>query len=63
MAGFGDGFVLCRRGCLLNSPHVDSMDRNTGEIVPDNKERCLCSHRSWRLLAERISDRKTTGKV
>lgn len=59
----GDGFILCRRGCLVNPLHVDRMNRNTREIVLDNEKRCRCSYREWSVLTERISDRKATGKV
>jgi len=49
----GDGFILCRRGCLINPRHIETIDRDAREVIFDNKERCRCSHRAWRLVTER----------
>ena len=46
----GEDFIFCRRGCLINPLHVIAIDRKSKEIVFDNKERCLCSHRAWRMV-------------
>lgn len=49
----GDDFIFSRRGCLINPLHVDTLDRKTREIVFDNRERCRCSYRALRLVAEK----------
>lgn len=41
------GFLLCRRGCLVNLRHVQSTDRPTRTLLLDNGERCHCSVRQW----------------
>lgn len=46
----GDDFIFCRRGCLINPLHVTKVNRSAREIVFDNRERCRCSHRAWKLL-------------
>lgn len=50
----GDDFIFCRRGCLVNPLHIIEMNRDTMEIVFDNREKCRCSHRTWRLVAEKV---------
>lgn len=50
----GDDFIFCRRGCLANPLHVTRVEKDTREIVFDNREKCRCSHRAWRLVAERM---------
>lgn len=52
----GNDFILCRRGCLINPLHIVSADSASREIIFDNKERCRCSHRAWRLVMERITE-------
>ncbi len=41
------GFLLCRRGCLVNLLHIQSADRPTKTLLLDNGERCGCSIRQW----------------
>lgn len=41
------GFLLCRKGCLVNLRHVHSADRPTRTLLLDNGERCCCSVRQW----------------
>lgn len=50
----GEGFVLCRRGCLANPRHVVRIDPDSRQIVFDNGERCGCSYREWKAIAERM---------
>lgn len=50
----GDGFVMCRRGCLINPHHVIAADSNAREIRFDNNESCSCSYRAWKMIAERL---------
>ena len=49
----GEDFIFCRRGCLINPMHVIAIDQKAREIVFDNKERCQCSHRAWRMMMEK----------
>lgn len=50
----GDGFVMCRRGCLINPRHVREADPVARIIIFDNKESCVCSCRTWRAVSERL---------
>ena len=49
----GEDFIFCRRGCLINPMHVIAIDQKAREIVFDNKERCQCSPRAWRMMMEK----------
>lgn len=56
MAGLlGDGFVMCRRGCLINPWHVTAADPISRVIRFDNSESRICSLRAWRAVAEKLS--------
>lgn len=48
-----DGFILCRRGCLINTLHVDTLNWKARKIIFDNREKCPCSYRAFRLVAEK----------
>lgn len=50
----GDDFIFCRRGCLVNPLHIVEVNRDAREIVFDNREKRRCSHRTWRLVTEKV---------
>lgn len=50
----GKGFLFCRRGCLINPHHIVKIDPASRLIEFDNQERCSCSYRAWKAVAERI---------
>lgn len=50
----GEDFIFCRRGCLVNPLHVTTIDQKNREIVFDNRERCHCSHRAWRIVTKKM---------
>lgn len=50
----GDGFIFCRRGCLINPHHVVKIDPASRHIEFDNQERCSCSHRAQKAIMERM---------
>lgn len=49
----GNGFLLCRRGCLVNPLHITGANQSTREIVFDNGEKCRCSYRGWQHVVGR----------
>lgn len=42
-----EGFLLCRKGCLVNLRHIRSADRAARTLLLDNGECCRCSVRQW----------------
>ncbi len=50
----GGDFIFCRRGCLVNPLHITALDQKAREIVFDNRERCHCSHRAWRIVTDKM---------
>lgn len=50
----GEEFIFCRRGCLINPHHVVKIEPTSRQIEFDNQERCSCSYRAWKAVAERI---------
>lgn len=50
----GEGFIYCSKGCLINPRHVVRIDPASRQIEFDNQEKCHCSHRAWRAVAESI---------
>lgn len=53
-AQLGDGFIMCRRGCLINPRHVVAADPIARQITFDNKESCSISIRTWKSIAEKF---------
>lgn len=45
------GFLLCRKGCLVNLRHIQSADRPTRTLLLVNGECCSCSVRQWNTLS------------
>ncbi len=51
----GDGFIMCRRGCLVNPQHIVAADPVSREIRFDNGESCGFSYRAWKAVGEKLS--------
>lgn len=51
----GNGFLLCRKGCLVNLKHIKSARRLTLTLLLDNEECIDCSTRIWSTLMKQLS--------
>lgn len=50
------GFLLCRKGCIVNLRHIRSADRSTRTLLLDNGECCRCSVRQWDVFIRLYSE-------
>ncbi len=50
----GQDFVLCAKGCLVNTTRIIATDHTRRTLTFDNGEVCPCSIRMWKQLKEAL---------